>query len=75
VRQCRMARAALDWSQRQLADAASVSARTVIRYEAGEPVLPIRVQALRRTFETAGVLFIDDGRLSGGVVPPKAQQR
>ena len=70
VRQCRMARAALDWSQRDLASAAGVSARTVIRYEAGGAILPARVEALRQALELAGVVFIAHGRLSGGVVPP-----
>jgi transcriptional regulator with XRE-family HTH domain len=65
-----MARAALDWSQQDLAAASGVSARTVIRYEAGEPVLPARVQALRLAFEVKGILFIDDGHLGGAVVPP-----
>jgi transcriptional regulator with XRE-family HTH domain len=72
VRQCRMARAALDWSQRDLAKAAGVSARTVIRYEAGESVLPAQVQKLRHSLEAKGVLFIDSGQLAGGVVPPQA---
>jgi transcriptional regulator with XRE-family HTH domain len=67
VRQCRMARAALDWSQQDLATASGVSARTVIRYEAGESVLPARVQALRDAFEARGVVFIDTGRWVGGV--------
>ncbi|HEX8127287.1 MAG TPA: helix-turn-helix domain-containing protein [Allosphingosinicella sp.] len=71
VRQCRMARAALDWSQQDLAAASGVSARTVIRYEAGEPVLPARVQALRQAFEADGIFFIDTGPFSGGVIPPK----
>lgn len=66
-----MARAALDWSQQDLAAASGVSARTVIRYEAGEPVLPARVQALRHAFEAKGVLFIDGGHLTGGVIPPR----
>ncbi len=70
VRQCRMARAALNWSQRDLAAVSGVSARTVIRYEAGEAVLPKHVQVLRDTFEAAGILFLDAGRLNGGVVPP-----
>jgi transcriptional regulator with XRE-family HTH domain len=72
IRQCRMARAALDWSQQDLAKAAGVSARTVIRYEAGEAVLAPRAQALRIAFEAKGVLFIDAGRFKGGVIPPAA---
>lgn len=71
VRQCRMARAALDWSQQDLATASGVSARTVIRFEAGEPVLPARVQAMRHALEGSGILFIDSGQLTGGVIPPR----
>jgi transcriptional regulator with XRE-family HTH domain len=65
-----MARAALDWSQADLAKAAGVSTRTVIRYEAGESVLSGRVQALKNALEGAGVLFIAGGQFSNGVVPP-----
>jgi transcriptional regulator with XRE-family HTH domain len=73
VRQCRMARAALDWSQRDLAAASGVSARTVIRFEAGESVLPVRVQALRQALQAKGVLFIESGRFDGAVVPPRGK--
>jgi transcriptional regulator with XRE-family HTH domain len=71
VSQCRMARAALNWSQQDLAVASGVSARTVIRFEVGESVLPARVKALRHAFEAQGVLFIDNGRMAGGVIPPR----
>lgn len=71
VRQCRMARAALDWSQQDLAAASGVSARTVIRYEAGEAILPARVETLRHAFEANGILFVDSGRMAGGVIPPQ----
>jgi len=74
VRQCRMARAALDWSQNELAKASGVSWRTISRFEGGEIILPSRVQALRHAFEAAGVLFIDNGRLSGGVIPPRGTE-
>lgn len=69
-RQCRMARAALDWTQHDLAAASGVSWRTAARFEGGESVLPPRIQAMRRAFEAAGVLFIDSGHLSEGVIPP-----
>jgi len=69
-RQCRMARAALDWTQRDLAAASGVSWRTILRFETGEPVMPARVKALRHAFEAEGVLFIDNGRMAGGVIPP-----
>jgi DNA-binding XRE family transcriptional regulator len=71
VRQCRMARAALDWTQHDLAKASGVSWRTITRFEAGESVLPARVQKLRDAFEAAGVLFMDSGRFAGGVAPPQ----
>ena len=67
--QCRMARAALEWSRDNLAAASGVSWRTITRFEAGESVMPPRIQAMRRAFEGAGVLFIDSGRLAGGVIP------
>ena len=66
-----MARAALDWSQSDLAKVSGVSARTVIRFEAGESVLPGRVKALREAFERNHVQFVDAGPLSGGVIPPQ----
>lgn len=69
--QCRMARTALDWSLQDLADASGVSRRTIARFESGESVLPLRIQALRHTFEAKGVLFLDNAHLAGGVVPPK----
>ena len=66
-----MARTALSWSLQDLADASGVSRRTIARFEAGEPVLPARVQTLRHAFEGKGILFIDSGKLAGGVVPPR----
>lgn len=69
VRQCRMARAALDWSQHDLAKASGVSWRTISRFEAGESILSKRVRTLREAFEAAGITFIDEGALAGGVVP------
>jgi len=65
-----MARAALGWTLDDLAAASAVSRRTVARYEAGEAVLPPRIEQLRHAFEDAGVSFIDTGPLTGGVVPP-----
>jgi transcriptional regulator with XRE-family HTH domain len=66
-----MARAALEWTQHDLASAAEVSWRTVARFEKAESVLPPQVQKMRHALERVGVLFIDSGRLSGGVVPPR----
>jgi transcriptional regulator with XRE-family HTH domain len=66
-----MARTALDWSLQDLADASGVSRRTIARFEAGESVLPARVQSIRHALEANGILFIDNGHLSGGVIPPR----
>jgi DNA-binding XRE family transcriptional regulator len=66
-----MARAALEWSQRDLAATASVSWRTILRFEAGERVLPTQIQKLRHALEVKGMLFIDSGHLMGAVVPPQ----
>ena len=51
--------------------ASGVSWRTITRFEVGEAVLPVRVQKLRHALEAQGVLFIDSGRLAGGVIPPR----
>ncbi|HZF96084.1 MAG TPA: helix-turn-helix transcriptional regulator [Allosphingosinicella sp.] len=66
-----MARAALDWTQHDLAKASGVSWRTITRFEAGESVLPARVQKLQQAFQVEGVQFVEDGPLRGGVVPPR----
>jgi transcriptional regulator with XRE-family HTH domain len=66
-----MARTALDWTRQDLATASGVSERTIARFESGEPVLPARMKVLRHAFEAEGILFIDNGRLAGGVIPPR----
>ena len=65
-----MARAALNWSRPDLATASGVSVRTIARFEDGKSVMPARVKALRHALEAEGVLFIDNGRMAGGVIPP-----
>lgn len=66
-----MARAALRWSLTDLAAASAISRRTILRFEAGEAIMPVRVKAIRHALEAKGILFIDSGRLDGGVIPPK----
>lgn len=66
-----MARAALNWSGADLAEASGVGSATVARFELGQNVQPDRVQAMRRAFEGKGVQFVDSGKLAGGVIPPK----
>ena len=65
--QCKMARAALDWSTRDLAKHAHVGSNTVARFENGKPANTSTVTLIQQAFEAAGVRFTDDG----GIVPPK----
>jgi transcriptional regulator with XRE-family HTH domain len=65
--QCKMARAALDWSAQDLAKRARVGSNTVVRFENGKPANASTVTLIQQAFEAAGVRFTDDG----GVVPPK----
>ena len=66
-----MARAALEWSLEDAAQAAGVSRRTVLRFERNHrDVKPDLVRALRVAYEEAEVRFLDTGDDAGGVVPP-----
>lgn len=60
--QCRAARALMEWSRDQLADASKVAVRTIVDFErsAREP-REVTKEALRRALETAGVVFLSDG--------------
>ena len=60
--QCRMARAALNWTVKDLAEQAQVGISTVVRFEAGrgKPIVATTA-AMARTFEAAGIRFIDKG--------------
>jgi transcriptional regulator with XRE-family HTH domain len=63
--QVRMARAALDWSMRELAEKAGVAMNTVNRYENGADALGENLLKIRRALEAGGVVFIDEN--GGGV--------
>ena len=59
--QIRSARAALDWSIEQLADATSISSRTIMRMEAtvGVPSsTKANINAIKTALEAAGIEFI-----------------
>lgn len=66
--QCRMARAALQWSQGDLANAAKVRQETVSGFEGGNDSRRSTVEAMRRALESAGVVFVSVGEasLAGG---------
>ena len=55
--QCRMARAALKLSVRDLAKLAHVATGTIVRLEGGETLQPRTVEAIQRALEKAGVVF------------------
>jgi transcriptional regulator with XRE-family HTH domain len=63
--QCRMARAALNWSTTDLARAANVGPATVNRFETGQDSRISTVEKLRAALEAAGVAFIAEN--GGGV--------
>jgi predicted transcriptional regulator len=66
IRQVKAARAMLDWSQTQLANAAGVSVPTIKRLEAEDGHLGGRdetARKIREALEEAGIQFIEeDGR-------------
>jgi transcriptional regulator with XRE-family HTH domain len=70
--QCKMARAAIGLTVRQLAEAAGVSHDTVIRLEAGESLKPKTIAAIRSALESAGVEFIAENGGGPGVRLRKA---
>lgn len=60
--QCRMARAALNWSSKELAAEAHVGVATVARFERGDAsTIPATLAAIQRALEAAGVEFIENG--------------
>lgn len=71
--QCKMARVALGWGVRDLADKAGISYTTVTRFENEKnkfkPSLAT-LKLVRQAFESAGVLFTESG-----VEPPKKDQK
>jgi DNA-binding XRE family transcriptional regulator len=66
--QCRAARGLLGWNQADLAEFAGIATVTVHQFEAGA-AQPRRstVDVIRRAFESAGILFIDENGEGPGV--------
>ena len=63
--QLRMARAAVGWSVRELAQKAGVAANTVTRVENGSDAKKSTMDALQKALERAGVEFLGDGAGAG----------
>lgn len=66
--QCRAARALLNWSRKDLADAAKVAERTIVDFERGarEPY-ERTLRDIREALEGAGVVFIEQNGDGPGV--------
>jgi transcriptional regulator with XRE-family HTH domain len=66
--QCRAARGLLGWNQADLAEFAGIATVTVHQFEAaaGQPRRST-VDVIRRAFESAGILFIDENGDGPGV--------
>ena len=62
-----MARAALEWTVRDLAKAAEVSHDTIIRLEAGEALKRSTVDKVKSALESAGVIFVEENGEGPGV--------
>ena len=61
--QSRMARAGLNWTSDELAKRAGLGVNTVTRFEQGKESYLTTVRKLQRTFEAAGVEFLDENGL------------
>src|SRR3954467_2998437 len=70
--QLRMARAAVGWGVRDLAQEAGVTANTVTRIENGADAKQSTMDALQRALEGAGIEFIDQNGGGPGVRLRKA---
>jgi transcriptional regulator with XRE-family HTH domain len=57
--QCFLAREALGWTMSDLAHVAEVSPQSVARFERGSTVKASTLEAIQRTLEEAGVIFIN----------------
>ena len=68
-----MARAALNWSLRDLAKAAGISANTVSRFEGGKPAISATLTVIKQAFEAEGITFIDADETGGAGVRSRVE--
>lgn len=66
--QCRAARAMIEMTQAQLAEASSVSLRSIIHFEKGERTpVPNNLSAIKEALEAAGIEFIPENGSGPGL--------
>jgi transcriptional regulator with XRE-family HTH domain len=65
--QLKMARAAIGWGVRELAERAGVTANTVTRIENGSDARQSTMDRLQQALEDAGIEFIDENGGGPGV--------
>lgn len=65
--QLKMARAAMGWGVRELAERAGVTANTITRIENGSDARQSTIDALRAALEQAGVIFVAENGEGPGV--------
>jgi transcriptional regulator with XRE-family HTH domain len=71
---CRAARGLLDWTQRQLAEAAGVGLSTVKGFETGTTAsMRANLDAMQRALEAGGVIFVPENGEGPGVRLRKSQ--
>jgi transcriptional regulator with XRE-family HTH domain len=63
-----MARAALNWTLRDLENKSGVNRNTISRYEAGKEILSGSLRALERVFVEGGVNFVEEDGKFGVLV-------
>lgn len=63
--QCKMARVAVGWGVRELAEKSGVSTNTIARFERGEELKTSTIETIRSALEAAGIEFIPEN--GGGV--------
>jgi len=72
----RMARAALNWTLKDLEAKTGVNKNTISRYEAGAAILTATLERIERAFKAEGVIFMDEDDDNGvGVRLPKTTRK
>jgi transcriptional regulator with XRE-family HTH domain len=55
-----MARAALNWTLREMEVKSGINKNTISRYEAGEPIMSNTLQRLEELLRSEGLMFIEE---------------